>query len=322
VKILIIRFSSIGDIVLTTPVVRCLKKQLPDVKIHFLTKTKFVEVLHNNPYLDRIYHIDENISEVISTLKKENYDLIVDLHKNIRSTLIKLLLLKPTKTFNKLSLRKIILCKFHINLLPNIHIVDRYLNTVSYLNIKNDFQGLDFFNIKEDYRLPFDSNDYISFAIGAKHFTKCLPSDKIIEICKNIKDNIILIGGDDEREKGDYIISKCSNALNMCGKLSLSETAKVIKHSKLVITHDTGIMHIAAALNKKIISIWGNTVPEFGMYPYMKKNGEQFIIIEKKNLNCRPCSRIGYKSCPKNHFKCMNEIKPTDIIDNLNKLIS
>ncbi|HRB40127.1 MAG TPA: glycosyltransferase family 9 protein, partial [Bacteroidia bacterium] len=101
-----------------------------------------------------------------------------------------------------------------------------------------------------------------------------------------------------------------------CGITSIGQSASLIKQSKAVITHDTGLMHIAAALRKKIVSVWGNTVPEFGMYPYLPVNSVPFSISEVKNLNCRPCSKIGYNTCPKKHFRCMNDMDIQEIIKN------
>ncbi|MCK4639093.1 MAG: glycosyltransferase family 9 protein, partial [Bacteroidales bacterium] len=144
-KILIIRFSSIGDIVLTTPVIRCLKQQLKDSEIHFLTKEQFVPIVKANPYIDKVHFIKNDLKQILSQLKSENLDFIVDLHKNFRSVFVKLKLRKPSKTFNKLNIKKWLLVNFKINLLPEIHIVDRYFKAVKILGVKNDGKGLDYF---------------------------------------------------------------------------------------------------------------------------------------------------------------------------------
>ena len=96
--------------------------------------------------------------------------------------------------------------------------------------------------------------------------------------------------------------------------LNLDESALVIKNAETVITNDTGLMHIAAALNKKVISLWGNTVTDFGMYPYMPQSPENYKVVEVKNLKCRPCSKLGFEKCPKKHFRCMMEIDENEII--------
>ncbi len=314
IKFLIIRFSSIGDIVLTTPVIRCLKKQhKEEALVHFLTKEQYKIIVINNPYIDKIHILNKNFRRTIEELEKEKFDYIIDLHNNIRTLRIKLNLKIPTESFNKINIRKFLIVNFKINKLPDTHIVDRYLNTIKKFGIQNDNKGLDYFIPQKDKvdinSLPkkFHKN-YVFFAIGAQHNTKKLPPEQIIEICNNIKYPIIISGGKADNRVGEFVEHESKNIIfNSCGKYNLNQSASLAKQSKIVITHDTGLMHIAAAFNKKIISIWGNTIPEFGMYPYMPD--KKYITIEVKNLRCRPCSKIGYKKCPKKHFKCMKNIK-------------
>lgn len=305
-KILVVRFSSIGDIVLTTPVVRMLKKQL-NAQVHYLTKSSYVSLLKNNPYIDSVYQIQNSITEVIADLKKEKYDYVIDLHSNLRTQILKFRLGMPAKSFNKLNIEKFMLTNFKLDKMPKIHIVDRYLETVKHLGVKNDNQGLDFFlsaNDKMDISI-FPKN-YIVFVIGGQHATKILPNEKIISIIKKVNKPVLLIGGPEDAHRGEDIAKACSKVVNTCGKYSILHSASLVQQATMVITHDTGMMHIAAAFNKKIYSVWGNTVPEFGMYPYLES--EQSKRIEVKGLNCRPCSKIGYDKCPKGHFKCMQEI--------------
>ena len=305
-KILVVRFSSIGDIVLTTPVVRMLKKQL-NAQVHYLTKSTYIPLLKNNPYIDLVYQIDNSINEVIADLKKENYDYIIDLHNNLRTQILKFRLGIPSRSFNKLNMEKFMLTTFKMDSLPEVHIVDRYLDTVTHLGIKNDNEGLDFFLKDEDKVDLLDlPKEYIAFVIGGQHATKILPNKKIVSIIKKAEKPVLLIGGPEDASRGEQIITQTKNTINTCGKYSLLQSAFLIQQAKSVITHDTGMMHIAAAFKKKIYSVWGNTVPAFGMYPY--KADENSKIIEVKGLSCRPCSKIGYDKCPKGHFKCMQEI--------------
>lgn len=308
-KILIVRFSSIGDIVLTTPVVRCIKKDIPNVEIHYLTKSKYADIVKNNPNIDKVHTIVNKVDEIISNLKSENFDFIVDLHNNIRTLKLRIVLNKRSYQFPKLNFKKFLLTTFKVNKMPDIHIVDRYIATVRDIGVKNDLKGLDYFipkkdeiNIKE-YHIP---DTYVVYAIGAQYFTKKLPTDKIIELVKSTDKTIVLLGGIEDLNEARIITQACSNTINLCGDLNLNQSASIIQQSEKVITHDTGLMHIAAAFKKPIISIWGNTVPELGMYPYMPSNPLDYSIHQVKELKCRPCSKIGYQSCPKKHFKCMN----------------
>lgn len=327
-KILIIRFSSIGDIVLTSPVIRCLKKQT-GAEIHYLTKKNFEKILSFNPYVDKVYSIEREISEVITDLKSMDYDYVIDLHKNLRSLHVKKALGVKSFSFNKLNIEKWLMVNLKINRLPHTHIVDRNLKTIESLGVKNDGEGLDYFIPKEDeidlniiiqkHKFPIADSNYIAFVIGAAHATKRLPTEKIIDICNGLNLPVILLGGKEDFENGELISTKSIGyVLNLCSKLNLNQSASIVKQANVVISHDTGLMHIAAAFRKKIISVWGNTIPEFGMYPYYPTSENEGIyknnIVEVKGLSCRPCSKIGYDKCPKGHFKCMQMIDTEGVI--------
>lgn len=326
-KFLIIRFSSIGDIVLTTPVIRCLRKQYPEAEIHFLTKYAFKGILDNNPYINKVHTLDDSFELMLHELAVEEYDYIIDLHHNLRTLRIKRHLKKVKSfSFNKLNVEKFVLTNFKINTLPKKHIVDRTLDCISSLAVVNDGMGLDYFipardNVKNDDIPTAHMHGYIAVVIGAALATKKLPLHKLQELCAAIDHPIILLGGKDDYEDGKAIAKMDEIKIyNACGKFNLNESADLVKKSKLVITHDTGLMHIAAALQKPIISVWGNTVPAFGMYPYYgKRSNMHYDVVEINKLWCRPCSKIGYKKCPKGHFKCMEKIAVNDIV-NLVKL--
>ena len=329
-KFLIIRFSSIGDIVLTTPVIRCLRKQLPDAEIHFLTKQSYKSILQSNPYIDKIHTLGDSFELMLHELKTEEYDCIIDLHHNLRTLRIKRFL-KNVKaySFAKLNVQKFIYTNFKINTLPDKHIVDRNLETIASLGIINDGLGLDYFIPEKDNIAQKDLPashmlGYIAVVIGAALATKKLPLHKLKELCTSIQHPIILLG-----DKGDYEDGKAIAAAddikiyNACGKFNLNESADILRGAKLVVSHDTGLMHIAAALQKPIISVWGNTVPAFGMYPYYGKSSTQhFDVVEINKLRCRPCSKIGYDKCPKGHFKCMELIAVNDIVNMVNSRLA
>ncbi len=321
-KILIIRFSSIGDIVLTTPVIRCLKKQLTDTKIHYLTKEQFYPVIKKNPYINKIHLLKDDMDALISDLKAEDFDHIIDLHKNIRSLLVKKKLRKPSSSFCKLNFKKWLIVNFKINRLPDLHIVDRYFGSVKSFNVTNDGKGLDYF-IPEDEEVNINDlpenfrKGYICFVVGGKHATKILPEEKVISICNKIKKPVVLLGGFEDKKAGDNIQKQTGeNVYNSCGKFSINQSASLVKKAEKIITNDTGLMHIATAFKKEIISVWGNTIPAFGMYPYLpEKEKNKSKIIEVKKLKCRPCGKIGFDKCPKKHFDCMNKIDVYKIIE-------
>lgn len=304
-KILVVRFSSIGDIVLTSPVVRCLKQQL-HAELHFVTKNSFKSIIEHNPYIDKIYSIKDSVSEVKEEIISEKYDYIIDLHSNIRSSQIKKLGNKSL-SYNKQYFKKFLLTTFGIDLLKSKHTVDRYLDPVLSLGVKNDNKGLDFFLSKKDeVDLSVLNDSYITFAIGGSHFTKILPTDKIIEICKKQQKQVVLVGGIEDNQRGQEIIKSCKNVVNACGKYTINQSAFIVKNSDLLITHDTGMMHIASAFNMKIYSVFGGTHTSLGFSPYLPSTENKIIQVE--DLNCRPCHRYGRSKCPKGHFKCMKDI--------------
>lgn len=317
-KFLIIRFSSIGDIVLTTPVIRCLRKKYPEAVIHYLTKKKFAAILQSNPYIDKVLLLAHDLNTTIEEIKIESYSHIIDLHHNLRTLRIKQSIKKiPFYSFNKLNIEKWIFTNFKVNLMPRKHIVDRYMATVEKLEVVNDGLGLNYFIPEEDKvkdeDIPFShSQGYVAVAIGAAQNTKKLPLQKLVELVSKIEYPIILLGGEEDFINGDKIAAiDPVKIYNACGRFSLNESADIVRNSILVISHDTGLMHIAAAFKKNILSVWGNTVPSFGMTPYQTLY-EEFQV---NKLGCRPCSKTGFDKCPLGHFKCMNHQSMDAIVE-------
>lgn len=311
-KLLFIRFSSIGDIVLTSPLMRCLKQQFPDTEIHFVTKYKYRELLAANPYIDKVHYLTDHFRLMANALKAEQFDVVIDLHRNLRSLLLKRAIHAPAYSFRKLNLQKWLLVNLKWNLLPAGHIVDRYFRVLAPFKVVPDGKGLDYFIPEgEEFDFsklpPFFRNGYVAVIISGTYVTKQLPAEKVAEICRRIHYPVILVGGNCEtpmsREIGRLV---GDHVLNLAGKTTISESATLVRDARLVLTNDTGMMHIAAAFGKKILSFWGNTVPKFGMYPYKPHPSSK--IMEVNGLKCRPCSKLGYSKCPKKHFRCMNDI--------------
>lgn len=323
-KILIVRFSSIGDVVLTTPVVRSLKLQIPISEIHYITKKVFKDVLEHNPHIDRLFTIEKSISEVLPALKKEKYDYIIDLHKNTRTLALKLKLGRPSYSFPKLNLEKWLLVNWKRKAMPDIHVVDRYFKAVEKLGVKNDqLPGEFYIDAKDEVNVSDlfgkQINGFISIAVGAQFATKRIPLNKLEEIIAKIDQPIILIGGPMDVEFANQVLAAFpdKNIHSACGNFNLAQSASIVKQSKVLLTNDTGMMHIAACFNVPIVSVWGNTVPEFGMYPYYPKNKEMYSIHEVTGLSCRPCSKIGFQECPKGHFNCMQLQNSDEISESL-----
>ena len=333
-KFLIIRFSSIGDIVLTTPVVRCLKQQVPLAEIHYLIKPKFKMVMESNPYIDKIHLLQDDWKKMIGELKEQKFDCIIDLHHNLRTLRVKKDLKVPSFSFSKLNFEKFIFVKLKWNVMPkHLHIVDRYMETVKPFGVKNDGAGMDYFIPKEheisQKDIPASHHlVYIAIVIGATYFTKKLPVYKLQELCQAIDHPIILLGAKEEFNDGEQIASVDPIKIyNACGKFSLHESADIIRKSKLVIAHDTGLMHIAAALKKPVIAVWGSTTPSFGMVPYYGENylahhAQPYDDVQVHQLWCRPCTKFGRRKCPQGHFKCMKNISVDEVTRAVNKRLN
>lgn len=311
-KILIIRFSSIGDIILTSPIVRCTSQQL-DCEVHFLTKESFASVVSHSPYVDKVYTIKDKVKEIILALKAEHYDIVIDLHKNLRSKSVSRALKAKRYTFDKLNWQKALYTSLKIDLLPEKHIVDRYFEGLKDLGIHNDGQGLDYFIPQEDREAVFSNHslpsEYEVLVLGANYFTKRIPQSLASEIIQKAKLPIIILGGKDVVIEAESLQELHSESINLAGKIPLNQSAAIIEKAHTVHTGDTGLMHMAAGLKRKVVTYWGNTTPKLGMYAYLPESAPTPINYEVMDLSCRPCSKLGYNKCPKGHFKCMLDHK-------------
>lgn len=319
-KILVIRFSSMGDIIYTTPVVRCIKKQVPNAEVHFITKPAFQYIYNNNPYLDKLLLLKPTLAETIANIKQEKYDYIIDLHNNLRTAVIKMRTAVKSYTFKKYTIRKWLSLKLNLKLVPNTHIVDRYLKAAEPLGVTNDGRPIDYYvggHQLEDLLPTSHQNGFIAFIIGATHFTKRLPNSKIISICREINLPVVLLGGKDVKANGDEVAAALGpKVYNACGVTSLDESVFLVSKAQSVIGFDTGLTHIAEAFDRPIVSIWGGTVPDLlGVQPYMVKDA----LVAGTDIGCRPCSKFGLEKCPLGHFKCMVDMPEEPITAFVNK---
>ncbi|MFN5621871.1 MAG: glycosyltransferase family 9 protein [Flavobacteriales bacterium] len=322
-KILIIRFSSIGDIVLITPLLRAIKEQMKsEVEIHVLTKKSFAGVLEANPHVARIHTIEDNVNAVIPQLRAEHFDRIIDLHSNLRSAQVKRALGVPSTSLHKYNIQKWFWVNFGINKMPNNHIVDRYFETLQPLHITADGKGTEYYipankGISEQGLPEIMQRPFIAFAIGAAHEGKRMSPQHLREVCQAIRQPLVLIGGPEDKAMGDEIVSACGkNVYNSCGSWTLHQSADAVRRASIVIAGDTGMMHIASAFRKKIISLWGCTKPGLGMYPYLPDPAS--IILEPlasasfKPLDY-PCSKLGNRCKHGMNNRCIDHITAEQI---------
>ncbi len=308
-KILVIRFSSFGDIILSFPLIKILKEKFPLSQIHFLTKEKYLEIVSMNPDINRVMLFDGSLTEMRKNISKEKFDLIIDIHKNFRSIAVSFLNGKKIERYRKENFKKFMLVKFKINLFEKIiPVFEKYLLTIKdYIKL----EGYQFTKTDLDFDKSKTFEDsYVVISPASRHFTKTYPAEKFIDyINSNGEKKYVLIGdnSDNDRSICELISSRCQNVVNLCGKLSIKELAGLIYNCEYVICNDSAILHLSEALGKKVYAIFGSTVREFGFFPQLKESK----VFEVSGLKCRPCTHIGLNACPKGHFKCMRELQLT-----------
>jgi heptosyltransferase-2 len=358
-KILIIRLSSMGDIVLATAFVRQLRARFPAAEIHFLVGKRFKEIVEFNPHISRIIEYDHSLkrSEIhvfknnfLKTLSFKKYDIVIDLQRNLRSWEFRRGIAKKVLKIHKARFEKIMLVRFKKNLFKNIPIAERYRQTAAELGVEDDNRGLELWLpserkkekvksknefltesslevLKENYppeQLTTQNSKLITrvaIAPGAHHFTKRWPWEKFAAVAeilfKKYNCEIVLLGGATDREICQKISEKLSfKTIDRSGENSIFKTARELDNCDLLITNDTGVMHIAAARRIPVVAIFGSTVKEFGFAPFRVENR----IVEIEDLPCRPCTHIGRAECPLGHFKCMNLIEPGAVLKSVEEL--
>ena len=328
-KVLFIRFSSLGDVLLTTPIIRTFRTHFPDAEIHFLTKKQFVPLLEYNPNIDDLIGYaaeNESMLQLIIRLQKAHYTHIIDLHDKLRSALIKRFVQGKVFTYHKKHIYRKKLLKDR-NLIPISSTVDLYASVLENFNLRLEDRKLDLFlpeneqAIAESF-LQKTKKKIITISPGASWFTKQYPIEYYKKIIRHFLDNydvrIILIGTEQEKNLTAELASVSEyETLNLGGRTTLIESAVIIKHSNLFISGDCGPMHIAAAFEVPQIALFGPTHPKLGFAP-LNPNAEVLTL----NLDCSPCSLHGNNSCPKSHFKCMKDLSPNLVLERADKILS
>ncbi|MEO0472957.1 MAG: glycosyltransferase family 9 protein [Bacteroidota bacterium] len=316
-KVLVIRFSSMGDVVLTSPVVRSLKQACPEIEIHFLTKAPYVPLVAHSPYIEKVHILPQDFAQLRAELKAESFDYVIDLHHNLRSFRVKQALRKPYTSFDKQNLRKWWMVRAKKLEPPVAHIVERYGRCLKPLGLELDGGGLDLFlpdeldGFGENCLAEHALQQPLAVVLGATHKTKRWLPTYFIECLNRLGRDVILLGGKDLLADAAHVSDNLTiQHLNGVGAYSMLESAAILKACSQVLTHDTGLMHIAAAFRIPAVVLWGNTLPEIGMYPWQSPHEN----LEAKDVSCRPCSKIGHDACPQGHFRCMKELKPDVVV--------
>lgn len=323
-KILIIRLSSLGDVLLTTPLLTALRREYQSCQIDFLVREEYSDVLRYNPLLNKLIKYSKDGSDA-ANLKKElecgGYTLVIDLQNNFRSRSLTLGINSKVVRFYKNTISKFLLVNLKINLLKNsASITERYAEAAG---IKlNDGDRVKLYLPESDLiENKQGDNKMIGLCPGAKHFTKRWLKEYYIELGKLLIKNsfsVCLLGGKDEKDLCEQISKEIPGAINHSTDNNLFQLAIKMKQCSAIVCNDSGLMHLASALQIPVAAIFGSTVKEFGFFPYKNRSS----VIENNSLTCRPCSHIGRESCPKKHFRCMRDIEPNDVFKQLINLIS
>lgn len=327
-KILLVRFSSIGDIVLTFPVAAAIKSLYPDCQVDYVTKPQFSTLLQACPEIDTIYTLNGTIQQLRKEINFRQYDAIFDLHHNLRTRLLLLFQNSKVYRFPKNNFQKWLLTTFKIKPQQRQHVVERYLSTLTRyasswtpLQVSSKYVVPSAAQIDLQTQFELSPKTYVAIAIGAQFATKRLPTDLLTDLVNKLSFPVLLLGGKADVIAAEKILADTikKDVYSAVGKCAIHESAWLVQNSKCLITHDTGLMHIGAAFQLPLFVIWGNTSPDFGMYPYRPEQ-EDVAYFDVPELSCKPCSKIGFQSCPKGHFDCMRKQDISLIAQRVNTL--
>ncbi len=338
-NILICRLSSIGDIVLTFPLIRVLRHRFPKAELHYLVKQEYADLLRSHPGLDRVWSFDAQSGWVgLRRLKREirsvSYDLFVDIHRNLRSIYMRSGLSGTTVvTYNKCVFRRWLL--IHTGLNTYRHVVpvhQRYLKALTSLQIPDDDKGLEFFvdpaaqqtvdNYINEQGFDPESHIQIAMAPGAGFATKRWPVTSFIQTARQLIDErearIWIFGDHSDQSLGAEIVAELGDACrDLTGQLTLMQTACALRRMRLLLTNDTGLMHMACALDMGVVALFGPTTRELGFFPVHP----HARVVEHLDLSCRPCTHVGLDTCPKGHFKCMRECSVERVVQTVDQVL-
>ena len=327
-RILLIRLSSIGDIVLTTSLVRILRQKYPDCQIDFLTKSKYAALLRHHPGISHVLEFPDHgaISELLKhrrDIRAQKYDTILDLHKNARTIMLTRLQAETCiARLKKYGLRRFLLVQTGINLYHEIQpVYKRYLDVAHSLDVQDDNFGTELYlparlksNIHEKLSKHFcDLEKLVVVAPGAGFSTKRWPVEFYSQVVKKlIKQgyNCCILGDSSDKQFAQDVVRENPGCIDFAGELSLLGSAAVLDKAQKLVTNDSGLMHISEALGTPVVAIFGSTVRELGFFPIHPGSK----VVENLTIRCRPCSHIGRKKCPRGHFNCMRSIKPEQIL--------
>ncbi|MBR9975165.1 MAG: lipopolysaccharide heptosyltransferase II [Bacteroidetes bacterium] len=328
-KVLVLRLSSIGDVILATPMLRAIKRRFPECLVDMVTRREFGELLTGNPHIDRLHLLDTaegraGLRALNLALMSERYDAVFDLHNNFRSRTIRNGLSSNVHIIRKRGVRRLLLYRFKWNTYREIvPVPERYMETTARYGVKADAEGPRLYpddGTRLSARLKLraagadPARPSVGLCPGAMHFTKRWPAEHFVGLARLLVaegERLLLLGGTADHEAAAAIARLAPEHItDLTGRLTLMETAAAMEYCRVVVANDSGLMHMATAMSRPVVALFGGTVREFGFFPYHASS----VVLEVEGLRCRPCSHIGRDRCPEGHFACLRGIVPGDVV--------
>jgi lipopolysaccharide heptosyltransferase II len=321
-RILVVRLSSIGDILLVTPLLRALRRAHPAADITFVTKAAFAPLVTENPNVTRVETLapGESLSQLAGRLRRLAPTHGLDVHGNLRSLALRALVRCRWRGFRKRRLARLALITTKRNLYGTpVPMAERYFEAARDLGVAPDGKPAEFFvgaAAKTSVaaflqrREPGAGSRMIAFAPGAAHFTKRWPAEYWRELGRTLaaEFRILLVGGPDDRALAEGLAAEIPGAVSAAGQFGLQETGAALARSAAVVSGDTGVMHMATAVGVPVVALFGPTVRAFGFVPYRAR-----AEVIERDLDCRPCSAQGTAQCPLGHHRCLRDIAALEV---------
>jgi lipopolysaccharide heptosyltransferase II len=329
-KVLVLRLSSIGDIILTSPFLRVLKNRFPDIELHYVVRNEYADLLRWNPHIDKLITIDvrhgrKALESLNLALTSERYDAVFDLHHHLRTRILRNGLSHRIHHVNKRAARRLLLVYAHVNTYGTVvPVPERYIETAARYGVAPDTHGPELFYPEAENRSAISrlteagwdgAPPLVALCPGSRHFTKRWPLEHYAELTTlllELNATVLLLGSEEDAPAGRALHSLNERrVIDCCGTTSLLETAALLCQTTCVVANDSGLMHMATAVRRPVIALFGSTVREFGFFPY----NSPAEALEIDGLPCRPCTFIGRASCPKAHFSCLRDISPSRVFE-------
>ena len=333
-RILAIRFSSIGDILLTTPLLRALRGRHPAAHLAMLTKEPFSPLVSDNPRLNEViaFRAGQSLDQLAAELRRREFSHILDLHGSLRSRALRFLL--PGAQWSGYRNHRVareILIRYKRNVYPrDIPVPERYFDAAKALDVRPDGEAPEFFLSQEARDETADwlsaaglppERELIALAPGAAHNTKRWPLENWQDLARRLAGDgfsILTVGGPEDADTGQVVADAArGRSANAAGRFGLQGTGALLARSSALVSGDTGVMHMATGVGTPVVALFGPTVRPFGFFPYSRK-----AIVIERDLDCRPCTAHGSERCPLGHHHCLREILPPEVEDVIRRLVA